>query len=144
MLTNISNSVGTVIQPAGPQHAVGAISAAYMKDPVDPTWADDAGMQRWRAFMDKWYPAGDKTDVYNVTGYYIASFMHKLLEGCGDTLTRENLMRVAESTKDWTFDTLVPGIRVNTSATDHGPIEQMRLMRFDGQRWVLFGDPLSA
>lgn len=140
ILTNIANSVGTVIQPAGPQYAVGAISAAYMKDPKDPTWARDEGMQRWRTFMAKWYPAGDQADVFNVTGYYIASFMHRMLEACGNDLTRENLMRVAESVKGWQFDTLVPGIRINTSATDHGTIEQMQLMRFDGTRWVLFGD----
>ncbi|MFT4103589.1 MAG: ABC transporter substrate-binding protein [Burkholderiaceae bacterium] len=144
MLTSVANSVGTVIQPAGPQYAIGAISAAYMKDPVDPSWADDAGMRRWHAFMDKWYPTGDKTDVYNVTGYYIASFMHRLLEGCGNDLTRENLIRVAESAKSWRFDVLVPGIDVTTGPTDHGPIEQMQLMRFDGKRWVLFGDLLSA
>ena len=77
---------------------------------------------------------------FNVTGYYIASFMHRMLEACGNDLTRENLMRVAESVKGWQFDTLVPGIRINTSATDHGTIEQMQLMRFDGTRWVLFGD----
>ncbi len=140
VLTNIANSVGTVILPAGPQYSVGAISAAYMKDPKDPTWARDEGMQRWRAFMDKWYAAGDKADVFNVTGYYIASFMHRILEGCGNDLTRENLMRVAESARGWQFDTLVPGIKVSTSPTDHAPIEQMQLMRFDGTRWNLFGD----
>lgn len=144
VLTNIANSVGTVIQPAGPQYAVGAISAAYMKDPKDPTWANDEGMQRWRAFMDRFYPAGDKADVFNVTGYYIASFMHRLLEACGDELTRENLMRQAESVRDWQFDMLVPGIRVSTSPTDHAPIQQMQLMRFDGTRWVLFGDLIDA
>ncbi len=139
VLTNVANSVGTVILPAGPQYAVGAISAAYMKDPKDPTWAKDEGMLRWQAFMDKWYPAGDKADVFNVTGYYIASFMHRLLQACGDELTRENLLRVAESVKGWQFDTLVPGITINTSPTDHGTIEQMQLMRFDGTRWNLFG-----
>ena len=140
VLTNITNSIGSVILPAGPQYAVGAISAAYMKDPKDPTWAKDEGMLRWGAFMDKWYAAGDKADVYNVTGYYIASFMHRILEACGNDLTRENLMPMAESAKGWQFDTLVPGIKVSTSATDHAPIEQMQLMRFDGTRWILFGD----
>lgn len=143
-LPSVANSVGTVIEPAGPQYAVGALSAAYMKDPTDPGWADDAGMKRWSEFMDKWYPKGDKTDVYNVTGYYIGSFMHRLLEACGDELTRENLMRAAESARDWTFDTLVPGIRVNTSPTDHGPIEELQMMRFDGTRWVLFGGLVKA
>ncbi|HWS73615.1 MAG TPA: ABC transporter substrate-binding protein [Quisquiliibacterium sp.] len=144
VLTNIANSIGTVIQPAGPEYAVGAISAAYMKDPTDPTWAKDEGMLRWHAFMDKYYPAGNKTDVFNVTGYYIASFMHRLLEACGDDLTRPGLMRVAESAKDWQFDSLVPGIRISTSPTDHGTIEQMQLMRFDGKRWVLFGNLMST
>lgn len=139
VLTNVANSVGTVILPAGPQYAVGAISAAYMKDPKDPTWAKDEGMLRWQAFMDKWYASGDKSDVFNVTGYYIAGFMHRLLQTCGDDLTRENLMRVAENVKGWQFDTLVPGITINTSATDHGTVEQMQLMRFDGTRWNLFG-----
>ncbi|MFA7503728.1 MAG: ABC transporter substrate-binding protein [Burkholderiaceae bacterium] len=143
-LTSTANSVGTVIKPAGPQYAVGALSAAYVKDPNDKSWADDEGMKRWSAFMDEWYPKGDKADVYNVTGYYIASFMHRLLQECGDELTRENLMRVAESCKDWQFDTLVPGIRINTSATDHGTVEELQMMRFDGERWVLFGELLSA
>lgn len=144
VLTNIANSIGTVIEPAGPQYAIGAISAAYMKDPTDPTWAKDEGMLRWHAFMDKYYPAGNKADVFNVTGYYIASFMHRLLEACGDELTRENLMRVAESVKDWQFDALVPGIRISTSPTDHGTVEQMQLMRYDGKRWVLFGELMQS
>ncbi len=144
VLTNVANSIGTVIEPAGPQYAVGAISAAYMKDPTDPSWAKDEGMLRWHAFMDKYYPSGNKSDVYNVTGYYIASFMHRLLERCGDELTRENLMRMAESVKDWQFDSLVPGIRISTSPTDHGTIEQMQLMRYDGKRWVLFGELMQS
>lgn len=144
VLTNIANSIGTVIEPAGPQYAVGAVSAAYLKDPTDPTWDKDPGMLRWHAFMDKWYPSGNKTDVFNVTGYYIASFMHRLLEGCGDELTREKLMQVAESADGWEFDALIPGIKIKTSPTDHGPIEQLQMMRFNGTRWVLFGDLLEA
>lgn len=143
-LTSVTNSVGTTIRPAGPEHAVGVLSAAYMKDPTDPSWNDDPGIQRWSAFMDKWYPKGDKNDVYNVTGYYIASFMHRLLERCGDELTRDKLMQVVNSVEDWEFDTLVPGLRVSLSPTDHAPIEELQLMRFDGERWVLFGDLVKA
>jgi branched-chain amino acid transport system substrate-binding protein len=39
---------------------------------------------------------------------------------------------------------LLPGITMNTSATDYFPIEQMQMMRFTGERWELFGPVLSG
>jgi branched-chain amino acid transport system substrate-binding protein len=63
---------------------------------------------------------------------------------CGDNLTRENVMKHAASLKDFTPDTLLPGVKIDTSATDFAPIEQLQMMRFKGEKWDLFGDIISG
>ena len=65
--------------------------------------------------------------------------MVQVLKQCGDNLTRENVMKQATGLKDFTSDMLLPGISINTSPDDYFPIEQMQLMRFNGEAWELFG-----
>jgi len=143
-LANVSTSVAGVLKPAGPQYAKDIISTAYLKDPTDPTWNDDPGVKAWRAFMDKYYPDGDKLNSNNVYGYAVAQTMVQVLTQCGDDLTRENVMRQAANLKNFSSDVLLPGIKINTSPDDFFPIEQMQLMRFDGQAWHLFGDVITG
>ena len=78
------------------------------------------------------------------TATALAQTMVKVLEMCGDNLTRENVMKQAASLKDFTPDTMLPGIKINTSATDFAPIEQLRMERFKGEKWELFGDIISG
>jgi branched-chain amino acid transport system substrate-binding protein len=132
-------SVSAVLHPAGPEKAVGVVSSAYLKDPTDPQWKDDAATRDWFAWMDKYYPQGDRSDIYNVYGYAAAQLMVLVLERCGDNLTRENVMQQAGSLKDVRLPMLLPGISFNTSATDYDPVKQMQLIRFNGRQWVLFG-----
>jgi ABC-type branched-subunit amino acid transport system substrate-binding protein len=143
-LGNVSTSVATVLRPAGLENSKGIISTAYIKDPTDPTWKDDPGIKAWAAFMDKYFPEGDKTNNNNVYGYATAQTMVQVLKQCGDDLTRENVMRQAASLKNFSSDVLLPGIKINTSPTDFFPIEQMQLMRFNGQTWELFGEIISG
>jgi branched-chain amino acid transport system substrate-binding protein len=143
-MSNVAISVGAVITPAGPEKAVGIISAAYGKDPVDPTWKDDAGLKQWRDFMAKYYPEGDVTDASNVYGYGAAATLVQVLKQCGSDLSRENVMKQAANLKDFELPTALPGIKVNTSATDYYPIQQMQLESWDGKSWKLFGDVLSG
>ena len=138
-LNNVSQSIGSVLKPAGLDKSVGVISTQYGKDPTDPTWTDDKGMKDWRAFMAKYYPGGDVTDTSNVVGYGLAQTMVQVLKQCGDNLTRENVMKQAANLKNYRTEVLLPGIHINTSPTDYAPIKAMQLVRFDGTKYVAMG-----
>ena len=139
-LTNVSASVAAVLEPAGLEKSVGLVTALYMKDPTDPQWEKDAALKTWRDWMQKYYPDGNTSDVLNISGYAAAQTLIQVLKQCGDELTRENIMRQAANLKNLEIPVLLPGIRINTSPTDFYPIEQLQLARFDGKRWVLFGE----
>ncbi|MBW7924089.1 MAG: ABC transporter substrate-binding protein [Burkholderiaceae bacterium] len=142
-LTNVSVGVGSVMQPAGPEKGVGIISSAYLMEPTDPAWKDTQAMKDWRAWMQKYYPEGNLNDNTNVYGYTVAQTVVQVLRQAGDDLTRANVMKQAASLKDFTPTTIIPGIRINTSATDFAPIESVQLARFDGKSWVRFGDVMG-
>lgn len=144
ILTNVSISVGSVMKPAGFEAAQGVLSAAYAKDSTDPQWANDPGMKKWNEFVDKYMPGADKSDTSMVYGYGAASTLAKVLEMCGDDLTRANIMKQAASLKDFAPDTLLPGVKINTSATDFAPIAQLQMQRFKGEKWELFGEIISG
>lgn len=143
-LANVSTSVASVLKPAGLENAKGIISTAYLKDPTDPAWKDDQGVATWRAFMDKYYPDGDKTNSNNIYGYAVAQTMVHVLKQCGDNLTRENVMKQAANIKNFSSDVMLPGIKINTGPDDFFPIEQMQLMKFNGESWELFGDVITG
>jgi branched-chain amino acid transport system substrate-binding protein len=143
-LNNVSASIGSVIQPAGPQNAQGIISSAYLKDPTDPQWKNDAGMKAWNEFLDKYYPEANRADASVMYAYTVAQGLVHVLKACGDNLTHENIMKQAASIRDLQLGGLLPGIKVNTSATDFAPIAQLQLMKFNGDKWDLFGEIISG
>ncbi|MDN3567156.1 ABC transporter substrate-binding protein [Paeniroseomonas aquatica] len=134
-----ANSVGVVLQPAGLEKAIGLTTAAYMKDPTDPEWAEDPGMKEWRGFMVRYMPEGDLTDANYVYGYSVARLMHHVLQHCGQDFSRENIMRQAASLQDVELPTMLPGIRLNSSPTNYRPIRQMQLQRWTGRLYERFG-----
>src|SRR5262245_49239759 len=144
LLNNVSNSVGSVLKPAGLEAAKGVLSTGYLKDPTDPTWDNDAGKKEWLAFMDKYYPEGDKASSFTVYGYTVAQSLVQALKQCGDDLTRANVMKQAASLKNLTHPMLLPGISINTSEKDFAPIKQMQMQKFNGERWELFGPIMSG
>jgi branched-chain amino acid transport system substrate-binding protein len=144
LLNNVSNSVGSVLKPAGLENAKDILSTAYYKDPTDPTWKDDPGYKAWLAFMEKYHPDGDKTSGFTVYGYLVAQTLVQTLKQCGDNLTRENVMKQAANLNDIQLDMMLPGVVLNTSATDFFPIEKMQMMRFNGERWERFGPVMSG
>ena len=143
LLVNVSQSVGSVMKQAGFSNAQDVISAAYMKDPSDPQWKDDPAIKEWTAFMDKYYPDGDKSDIYTVYGYGVAKALAEVLRKCGDTLTRDNVMKQVTNL-DYEVGIYLPGTRIKTSTDDYSPIEQLQMMRFKGERWELFGPVLNG
>jgi branched-chain amino acid transport system substrate-binding protein len=143
-LNNVSSSLATVLKPAGLEASRGLITALYMKEITDPQWKNDKGFQDWVAWMKKYYPEGAIDDQFNAYGYTVAQAMTQVLKQCGNDLSRENILKQAQSLKNVEFPLLLPGIKVNTSATDHAPIEQEQLAKFDGERWVPFGELYDA
>jgi len=143
-LNSVSSSIGATIKPAGFDAAQNIISSAYLKDPTDPQWKNDAGMKKFNAFLDKYYPDANRNDAFVVYGYTVAQTMVYVLQHCGDNLTRENVMKQAASIKDLELGGLLPGIAIRTSATDFAPIQQLQLQKLQGETWHLFGDIISA
>jgi branched-chain amino acid transport system substrate-binding protein len=144
IVSNVSTSIGGVIKPAGFENSQGILSANYGKDGADTQWDNDPGMKKFLEFLAKYYPDGNKLDGSVVYGYGVAQTMVKVLEMCGDNLTRENVMKQAASLKNFAPDTLLPGITINTSATDFAPIKQLKMERLKGEKWELFGDIISS
>ena len=144
IVSNVSASVGGVMKPAGYENSQGILSANYAKDGAAPQWDDDPGMKKFLDFLAKYYPDGNRLDGATVYGYGVAQTLVKVLQMCGDDLTRDNVMKQAASLKDFEPDTLLPGIKINTSPTDYAPIEQLQMMRFKGEKWEMFGDIISA
>jgi len=143
-LTSVSNSVGTVMKPAGLEKGVGIISAAYVKDPTDPQWQDTPEYKEWLAFMQKYNASANTADVQGVVGYSYGQTLVAVLKACGDNLTRENVMKQAASLHDLKLPMLLPGITLSTGPNDFAPIKQMQLEKFDGTTWKLFGEVISG
>jgi branched-chain amino acid transport system substrate-binding protein len=144
IISNVSASVGGVIEPAGFEISQGILSAAYLKDGSDPQWNADDGMKKFYNFIAQYSPKANKLDAGVAFGYAAAQTMVKVLQMCGDDLTRENVMKQAASIKDFAPDTLLPGITINTAPDNFAPIEQLQMMRLKGRKWELFGDIISS
>jgi branched-chain amino acid transport system substrate-binding protein len=142
-LNNVSASIGTVLKPAGLEKSVGLISTQYFKDATDAQWKNDPAVKEWEAFMKKYYPEGNLLDASNMYAYTVSQTLHQVLKQAGNDLTRANIMKQAANLKGYRPETLLPGIRINTSADDFAPIESEQLIRFDGQQWQRFGAVLG-
>ena len=143
-MTNVSASVTSVMKPAGFDNGQGIITAAYLKDPTDKRWEDDAEMKTWRAWMDKYMPGANQGDANYVYAYSVSFLMQQTLAKCGDTLTHENVMKQAANFQKLRVPMLLPGITVSTSPTDYYPIQAVQLQRFKGETWDLFGEVMAA
>jgi branched-chain amino acid transport system substrate-binding protein len=139
-LSNVAVWISTVMQPAGLEAGIGILSTAYVKDPDDPSWADDAGVKAWREFMTRYVPEADQHDTNYVNAYNSAMALEVVLKACGDDLSTENILKQAYSIRDLELPMLLPGIKINTSPVDHVPVDQMQFMRFNGKSWERFGD----
>jgi branched-chain amino acid transport system substrate-binding protein len=140
----VSNSVGAVLKPAGFDNAKDILTTAYLKDPTDPAWNNDSGLSQWSAFMDKYFPDGDRTSSFTVYGYSAAQTLVQVFRQCGDDLSRQNVMKQAANLREVELPMLLPGIKINTSPDDYFPLKQMQMQRFNGTTWELFGPVISG
>lgn len=144
IIDSVSASIETVMKPAGIEAAQGIISATYVKDPADPQWKDDSEVQEFDRFLAKYYPDAGRSDILIGVGYLTAQALVHVLKQAGDNLTRENIMKQAASMNNVHAKILLPGIAMNTSATSYAPIQQMRLIKLNGERWEIFGDVINV
>jgi branched-chain amino acid transport system substrate-binding protein len=144
IMTNVSISVAAVMIPAGPQRGIGMISSAFMKDPTDPGWENDPGMQSWRLFMRTYYPEGDLKDSGNVYGFGISQTIVDVLLTCKNDLSRENILKQATNLDHLSNPIFLPGITQSTSPTNYHPLRQLQMTRWDGKTWNRFGDVTAA
>jgi branched-chain amino acid transport system substrate-binding protein len=144
LLNSVATSVGSVLEPAGLENAKDILSSKSAKDPTDSAWKDDLDFKQWSAFMETYFPEGDRTSSFTVTGYLLVQTFVQVLEQCGDNLTRANVMKQAANLKDLQIPMLLPGIMINTSTDDYFPIKQMQMSRFTGERWEQFGPVFSG
>jgi branched-chain amino acid transport system substrate-binding protein len=142
-ISSTGSSIATAIVPAGVEKSVDVITANYLKDPTDKQWAQDPAYLEWRSWLEKYYPTADVTDAGNVYGYTSAQTLVQVLKQCGSDMSRENIMRQATNL-DIALPMLQPGIRVKTGPDDYYPLKQMRLVKFDGQTWLTFGEAISG
>lgn len=138
-----ASSIASILKPAGVERAVGAVTIANIKNPLDPQWRDDAGIKAYYEFMKRWAPALDAEDSLNVTAYSMAMLLTDVLRRCGNDLTRDNVMRQFLSLKDYTTPVLLPGVAITTGPDDYEIYGAIRLQRFDGKSWVPFGQPMQ-
>jgi branched-chain amino acid transport system substrate-binding protein len=143
-MTNVSVSVGAVMEPAGKERGVGLITSDYRKDQSDPAWANDPGMNEWRGFMQRFVPGGDLTDNNFTYGYGVGTTMIQVLRQCGNDFSRENVMRQAANIAPMDVATLLPGVKVQTQPNNFNVIRQMQLQRWDGSGWVRFGNVIEG
>ena len=140
IISNVSASISGVLEPAGKDNSTGVISSQYLKDSTDPALKDDAGYREWVAFMDKYLPDANKSDWLNVYGYTIAQTLVAVLKAAGNDLTRANVMKQATSIRDLHLPMLINGTAVSNSPERYTPMTSLQLIRYDGTRWVPFGD----
>ena len=143
LLNNVSANINNVLKPAGLEASKGIITTAYIKDVADPQWHKDKDYKDWKAWMEKYNPGVSLNDGNYVYGYAVAFTMHQVLKKAGDELTRENIMKQAANLKNLEVPMLLPGVKVNTGSSDYYPIEAVRLAKFDGEKFELFGDVIG-
>jgi len=144
LLPGVSTSKG-IIGSVGDEALKGVVSVGYMKDPMDPAYANDPAVKDYLAWVEKYIPAADRRiDKSAPNGFIAAQLMAEVLRRCGDDLTRANVLRQATSLKDVTLPMLLPGITVNTSSTNYFPFGEMQMERYEGTRWAPFGKPIKG
>ena len=143
-MSNVSVSASVVIHPAGAEKAVGLITSDYRKDQSDPAWANDPGMNEWRAFMKEHVPDGELGDNNYTYAYGVGTTMIQALRQCGSDFSRENILKQATNIAPLEIATLLPGVKVSTSPTNYHPIRHMQLQRWNGRSWERFGNIIEG
>ena len=143
IINSNSSSVGGTLVPAGLENAKGLITARWEKTVTDPSEADDVGVKEFKAFAQKYMPRLNLDDATAVPGYNNAAAIEHVLKSCGDSLTRENLLKQATSLKDYAPPLILNGVKIYNSPDNYDAFHNMQLAQFDGKQWVGMGEMIS-
>jgi branched-chain amino acid transport system substrate-binding protein len=117
----------------------GALSLGFLKEPSEPRWRDDPALRLYRTLMARHATGANAGDVRHVWGMAIAYQTVKLLRAAGESPTRASVRARLSRLDDPSNPFLLPGIEIETSATERLPLERAQLRRFTGGRWRAFG-----
>ena len=137
-------SVETILKPAGLEASKGLVTTQFLKQPGDTAWANDQEVKEYKEFLKKYAPSVNPDDYSVLVAYMNVHAVELVLKKCGDELTRENLIRQATSLHGVRLPMMLPGISISTKPDDYGAFKTLRMAIFDGERWSLVGDPMSA
>lgn len=143
ILTSVASSVKGTLVPAGLDVSTGVITSNYVKDPADPTLANDAAMLQFKQDMAKYCSSCDPDDISMATGYAAAQLMVKAIERM-KTPTRQGLMDSIRNLRDIEVPMFLPGVVVNTAPDDGYPVEAAQILRFDGSRYERIGKVIDV
>jgi len=138
------SSIDNVLKPAGLENSKGLMTIQFVKFPGDPEWDNDPAMKDYYAFMKQWAPKEEASDSTATFAYMNTMLTERILRNAGNNLSRENVLKQATNLTDVELPLLLPGIKVNYTPDDYSPIQQARIARFDGTKWVRTGDLISA
>jgi branched-chain amino acid transport system substrate-binding protein len=114
-------------------------SVGYIKDPTDPQWASDSGMQLYKTVIANCTTC-NVNDGFNIYGVAVAWSMVDVLKQAGSNMTRANVVSIATSGLNETSNPfLLPGVVVKTTSSDHFPITQEQVITWNGTGWTLKG-----
>ena len=133
--------ISSVLRPAGLDASTGAVTSVWLKSSENPVWDDDPDMKEYRAFMKQWAP-GELVEE-STFAYATAQMIVEVLKRCGDDLSRENLLKQATNIQGLQLPLFLPGVKINISPASRIAWRQASMARFDGAKWVLFGDILA-
>jgi len=140
LLISSSSGIPATIRPAGREATQGVLTVQYVLTPDDKANADLPAMKEYQAFMKKYLPNENPDDQGFVHGYITASFMIDILRKCGNDLSRENVMKYAQDFPEVQHPLLQPGVKYNTTPTDHIPFHMGVIAKIEGERWVSTGE----
>ncbi|MEY9148891.1 ABC transporter substrate-binding protein [Bradyrhizobium elkanii] len=144
LLNAVSSSIAMTLKPVGLDMSTGVITAAFIKDALDPKNADDPALKWYREMLTKYGPGVDVSDLNFITGVNEGMILEQVLKQCGDDVSRENVLKQSRNIKDLQLPLTLPGILVNTNENNSQAFTQLQLQRFNGASWERFGDVVGV
>lgn len=132
----------TTIGPAGADTVTGARTAQYFKDPADPRWADDEGVQAFREDIAQYGDEANADSYLAMEGYGAAAATVSALEESGGE-------GGAAFTEAWDGidgadnPAVLPDVQLSAGPGER-LVHEYRVLEFDGTSWQDSGDLVDA
>ena len=143
IMWGVGSSIGGVFEPAGLELATGVISSHWLKDAMDPQYADDKDVAQFKEVLQKYGDQLDPADTNAASGYAAASAFVQNLEAMKEP-TQKALMDVIRHMDKVKPAMVLPGVPFTTNGKDDGyPVESLQIVQFDGTKFNNLGDVID-